>query len=391
MAHIERLPRRPLISVIMPVYNADAIQLREAIDSVRAQLYPNWELCIADDASTKAHVRQVLDSYRADHRIKVIYREVNGHIAAASNSALAMAEGEFVALMDHDDVLPAHALYELAVVINDRPDAELIYSDEDRIDAKGLRQMAYFKPDWDPDLLLTHNMVCHLGAYRRSTLLSIGGFRTGFDGSQDYDLVLRFSRAIAPERIYHIPAVLYHWRINLDTSFSNQSLDKCVQAARRAISEHLAAQGLDAEVGASPVVPSNNRVRYALPASLPLVSVIIPTRGSADRLAECVEGVLKRTDYARLELIIVDNESSEPASSRAPAPPRCRRTRPRDPVCRTAQPLGYVQSRSRTCHRRGNSAAQQRSRGHRGRLAHGDGLAGATTRCRSGRRQASSS
>lgn len=318
MAHIERLPQRPLISVVMPVYNADAIQLREAIDSVRAQLYPNWELCIADDASTKAHVRQVLDSYRADHRIKVVYRKQNGHIAAASNSALAMAEGEFVALMDHDDLLPAHALYEIAVVINDRPDAELIYSDEDRIDAKGLRQMAYFKPDWDPDLLLTHNMVCHLGAYRRSTLRSIGGFRTGYDGSQDYDLVLRFSRVIAPERIYHIPAVLYHWRINLDTSFSNQSLDKCVQAARRAISEHLDAQGLDAEVGASPVVPSNNRVRYALPAPLPLVSVIIPTRGSAGRLAECVEGVLRRTDYARLELIIVDSKSSEAGTAEFP-------------------------------------------------------------------------
>lgn len=313
-AHIARFPRRPLISVVMPVYNPSEEQLREAIESVRAQLYPNWELCIADDASTMKHVREVLGSYWHDRRIKIVYRERNGHIAEASNSALAMAEGEFVALMDHDDLIPPHALYELAVVINARPDVDLIYSDEDRVDGEGRRQMGYFKTDWDPDLFLTHNLISHLGAYRRSILQQIGGFRPGFDGSQDYDLALRFIRASSSDRIAHIPAVLYHWRINADTSFSNQSLEKCVQAARRAIREHLQAQGIEAEVGASVAVPSNNRVTYALPPVLPLVSVIIPTRDRVDLLAVCVDGLLNRTDYDRLEILIVDNESSDPAT-----------------------------------------------------------------------------
>jgi GT2 family glycosyltransferase len=174
--------------------------------------------------------------------------------------------------------------------------------------------MGYFKTDWDPDLFLTHNMISHLGAYRRSILEHIGGFRPGFDGSQDYDLALRFIRASSNDRIAHIPAVLYHWRINPDTSFSNQSLDKCVQAARRAIREHLQAQGIEAEVGASTAVPSNNRITYALPPVLPLVSVIIPTRDRVDLLSVCVDGLLNRTDYDRLEVIIVDNESSEPAT-----------------------------------------------------------------------------
>ncbi len=313
-AHIGRLSRLPLISVVMPVYNPDEEQLRAAIESVRAQLYPNWELCIADDASTLAHVRRVLDGFRHDRRIKVTYREQNGHIAAASNTALGMAEGEFVALMDHDDVLPAQALYELAVVINDRPDVDLIYSDEDRIDDAGQRLLPYFKTDWDPELILAHNMVSHLGAYRRTILIAIGGFRPGYEGSQDYDLALRFSRATSIDRIRHIPAVLYHWRLNAQSSFSSQAIDRCVQAARRAIDDHLRAGGIEGEVASSTETRNWNRVIYRLPAKLPLVSVIIPTRDRGDLLAMCLDGVLKHTDYDRLEVIVVDNESSDPAT-----------------------------------------------------------------------------
>lgn len=313
-AHIARFARRPLISVVMPVYNPSEEQLREAIESVRAQLYPNWELCIADDASTMTHVRRVLASYGDDRRIKIVHRERNGHIAEASNTALAMAEGEFVALMDHDDLLTAHALYELAVVIDQQPDVDLIYSDEDRIDDAGQRLLPYFKTDWDPELILAHNMVSHLGAYRRTILTEIGGFRPGYEGSQDYDLALRVSRATTTDRIRHIPTVLYHWRLNTQSSFSSQALDRCVHAARRAIEDHLRARGIEGEVASLPETRSWNRVIYRLPARLPLVSVIIPTRDRGDLLAMCLDGVLKRTDYDRLEVIIVDNESSDPAT-----------------------------------------------------------------------------
>jgi glycosyltransferase involved in cell wall biosynthesis len=177
-AAIEEMSDRPLISVVMPVFNTPESYLRAAIDSVRQQLYPNWELCIADDASTAPHVRSVLEHYRTtDPRIKVCYRSENGHISAASNSALALATGKFVALLDHDEVLPEHALYMVAATLNSDPEADLIYSDEDKIDENGRRFGSHFKSDWNPDLMLSQNMFCHLGVYRRSLIEKIGGFR----------------------------------------------------------------------------------------------------------------------------------------------------------------------------------------------------------------------
>ena len=176
--HIDALRSRPKISVIMPAYDTPKSLLRQAIASVQAQLYPDWELCIADDASPSGDVVRILqEAASTDPRIKWMRRESNGHIAAASNSALALATGDFVALMDHDDVLPEHALYEIAAELDAHPDTDLIYSDEDRIDNDGRRFNPYFKPDWNIDLLLGHNMVCHLGVYRRSLLEGIGGFQ----------------------------------------------------------------------------------------------------------------------------------------------------------------------------------------------------------------------
>ena len=314
-AGLATLLHRPLISVVMPVYNTDEGHLRAAINSVRAQLYPHWQLCIADDASTAGHVRAVLDEYRSDDRVKIQLRDTNGHISAASNTALALADGEFVALMDHDDLLPEHALYEVAVEINAHPDVDLIYSDEDHLDESGRRNNPYFKPDWDPDLLLTHNFVSHLGVYRRSILSRLGGFRLGFEGSQDYDLALRVSLATSADRIRHIPAVLYHWRQNRShASFSADAGDRCVQSARRAIREHLDARGMAADIVPLPAQPAWTRVVHRLPERLPLVSVIIPTRDRAELLATCLDGLRHRTHYEALEIIVVDNESSEPAT-----------------------------------------------------------------------------
>lgn len=312
-AHVARLPRRPLISVVMPAYETPERFLREAIASVQAQLYPHWELCVADDASPSPHVAHVLEeAARADPRIRWVRRETNGHISAATNTALALATGEWVALMDHDDLLAEHALYEVAVEINAHPDAALIYSDEDKVDAKGRRNDPYFKPDFDPDLLLGQNLVSHLGVYRRDLLAAIGGLREGLEGSQDHDLALRAVAACGAERVRHIPAVLYHWRqATGSASFSEAYLARCVDAARRAVAEHLAARGARAKVTTAPLAPMHLRVIWPLPDPAPLVSVIIPTRDRADMLGGCVEGLLHRTDYGPIEVLIADNGSVE--------------------------------------------------------------------------------
>jgi GT2 family glycosyltransferase len=313
-AHILQLEYQPLISVVMPVYETSEPLLRQAIDSVRNQLYPRWELCIADDASQAPHIEAVLRQAAAgDARIKWIRREINGHISAASNSALALATGEFVALMDHDDLLAGHALYEVAVALNRNPNFDIIYSDEDQIDEDGLRYSPYFKTDWNIDLLLGHNMISHLGVYRRTLLERVGGFREGFEGSQDYDLALRCADETSPALIYHIPAVLYHWRRNYGAvTFSESQSAKCSDAARRAIGDHLKRRNEAGEVKPHPLLAGWSQVVRPVPRSTPLVSLIVPTRDHAGLLVGCVEGLLHRTDYPEIEVLIVDHDSQLP-------------------------------------------------------------------------------
>lgn len=314
-AHIGQMAKTPLISVVMPAYATPAKLLRKAIASVRAQIYPHWELCICDDASPGEAVWTVLrEAAAADPRIKVVRRPVNGHISAATNSALGLAAGEFVALMDHDDLLPERALYEVAAVLDRHPDADLIYSDEDKIDADGRRFEPNLKTDWNPELLLGQNMVSHLGVYRRSLLNEVGGLREGFEGSQDYDLALRIAERTTPARIHHIPWVLYHWRQQGETaSFSESFLAKCADSARRAVSEHLSRTGqTDCGVVSLEGMPGWVRVKRPLPSPAPLVSAIVPTRDRADLMEQCARGLLEDTDYPALELLIVDNGSEEP-------------------------------------------------------------------------------
>jgi len=313
-ARVVALPRLT-ISVVMPVFNPREDWLRAAIASVRAQLWPHWELCIADDASTAPHVARVLAEAAADARVKIVRRIKNGHISAASNSALALATGDFVALMDHDDLLPEQALYRIAEEIAAHRDADLIYTDEDRLDAQGRRSHPAFKPDFSPDVLLARNYVSHLGVYRRALLQELGGLREGFEGSQDHDLVLRLAERTPPARIRHIAAVLYHWRQEGAASFSERTMARCAEASHRAVVEHLARTGVAAEVRPHPLVPAAQRVVYPLPAPPPPVSVIVPTRDRADLLARCAAGVLHRTDYPAVELLVVDNDSREPATA----------------------------------------------------------------------------
>lgn len=310
--------RRPRISVVMPVYETPERWLRRAIDSVLAQSWHDWELCIADDSSPSPHVRAVLEEYRnRDPRIKVTYREVNGHISAASNSALQLAGGEFVALLDHDDELEADALLWVVNEVNNYPDAALIYSDEDKLGFKEDFKDPNFKPDWNPDLFLSHNYLCHLMVYRRDLIEKIGGFRAGFEGAQDYDLALRYIEQIEARQIRHIPHILYHWRTIPGSTARNEAEDAkpyAVIAGQRALEEHFARQGIAATVSDAPEAPGNYRVRYALPEQPPLVSIVIPTRNGLKLTRQCVESVLEKTTYSPYEIVIVDNGSDDPAT-----------------------------------------------------------------------------
>jgi glycosyltransferase involved in cell wall biosynthesis len=311
--HIGELEHRPLISVVMPVFNTPEPFLRAAIQSVVAQLYPRWELCIADDRSTEPHVAAVIREYQEkDGRIKAVFRQDNGNICACTNSALELASGEFVALMDHDDVLPAYALYMVAVAINQHPGADAIYSDEDKIDEHGRRHLPYFKPDWNPDLFYCQNMFGHLGVYRASVVKQVQGFRQGFEGSQDYDLTMRVIERIPAKNIVHIPHVLYHWRsTSSPQSFSQNQLPRAVLAAQRAMREHFLRIGVDAQVDSAPGVEHYQRVRRPVPDPAPLVSLIIPTRDKVKLLKQSVHGILAKTSYPHLEVVIVDNGSTE--------------------------------------------------------------------------------
>ncbi|MEY8017665.1 glycosyltransferase family 2 protein [Mycobacterium servetii] len=312
-ADIDAMEERPLISIILPVYNTPERWLRACLDSVRSQLYGVWELCIADDASTKPHVRRVLQKYAAkDNRIKVVFRKENGHISATSNSALELASGTYVALLDHDDALPEHALFHVAQTIVQHPEARLIYSDEDKIDETGRRYDPYFKPDWNPVLFCGHNMFSHFGIYSRRLVRDVGGFREGWEGSQDYDLALRCIERVKREQIIHIPKVLYHWRaITGSTALAPGEKSYAHVAAMKSINAHLERQGVEACVTPIPDRGGNSRLSYQLREPEPSVSIIIPTRNGGEVLRRCLSSIRERTDYSNYEIVIVNNRSDE--------------------------------------------------------------------------------
>ncbi|WKY44799.1 glycosyltransferase family 2 protein [Eubacteriaceae bacterium ES2] len=300
---------RPKISIVMPVYNVEAIWLKECIDSVRAQSYQNWELCIADDCSTEPHVKPLLDSYAAlDSRIKVVYREENGHISEATNSALAIATGDFIGLLDNDDTLADFALYEVVKLLNEHPEADLIYSDEDKLSEENERSQPFFKTDWAPDILLATNYICHFGVYRKTIIDEIGGFRKGYEGAQDYDLVLRFTEKT--KRIFHIQKILYHWRmIGNSTAVNPDSKGYAFEAGKKALEDALERRDIEGVVSHG-AFPGVYHIEYALKDD-GLVSIIIPTRDNASDLKVCLDSIFEKTDYKNFEIIIADNGSEK--------------------------------------------------------------------------------
>ncbi|EGO6131581.1 glycosyltransferase family 2 protein [Enterococcus faecalis] len=303
---------QPKISIAMPVYNVEEKWLRLCIDSILNQVYTNWELCMADDASTDPNVKKILTEYQQlDERIRVVFREQNGHISEATNSALAIATGEFVALLDNDDELAINAFYEVVKVLNENQKLDLIYSDEDKIDMDGNRSDPAFKPDWSPDLLLGTNYISHLGVYRRSILEEIGGFRKGYEGSQDYDLVLRFTEKTTKERIKHIPKVLYYWRmLPTSTAVDQGSKGYAFEAGLRAVQDALVRRGINGHAthGAANGLYD---VYYDIE-SEKLVSIIIPTKNGYKDVQRCVSSIIEKTTYQNYEIIMADNGSTDP-------------------------------------------------------------------------------
>jgi len=309
---INAMSRRPRFSILLPVYESDRRWLRRALFSVRQQFYPDWELCIVDDASTKSAAWKIVERYAgSDDRIKILRRATRGGIAATSNDALSLATGEFVALLDHDDTIAPEALYLAAVELERNPALQLIYTDEDKIDEHEQRYNPYFKPEWNPDLFLAQNYVSHLTFLRTDLVRRVAGFRSEFDGSQDYDLFLRCVAQIQPQQIARIARVLYHWRaLPQSTAARTSAKNYAHTAAVGAVQEHLNMQQVEAKVEPREF-EIYQRVRYPLPAPHPLVSIIIPSRDQSALLEKCIDSILHKSDYPNFEIIILENNSVE--------------------------------------------------------------------------------
>ena len=304
----EELAYQPLISVVVPVYNVKSRLLRECIDSVLAQTYTNWELILVDDCSSMRSVRPTLRRYEGRKGVRIIYRKENGHISRATNTGFDAASGEFIGLMDCDDLLAKNALYEVAKLLNQQRDLDYIYSDEDHISEDDRKRMdAFFKPDWSPDTFMSLMYTCHFSVYRRSVINEVGGLRVGYEGSQDYDLLLRVMEKT--DRIGHVPKILYHWRERRESTAKQLSAKPYVlQSTVRAKENALSRRGLTGHLEWSEPT-KQYRVVYE-PQNNPKVSIVIPSKDNHDVLKRCVEGIQNITAYPNREIIVVDNGST---------------------------------------------------------------------------------
>ena len=311
-AEIEAMPHKPTFSIVVPVYDIDEEYLMMAVNSVRNQLYPHWELCLVDDASPNYHIRPMLKRLTAmDKRIVVKLNKNNQGIAGASNDAVSLTSGEYVGLLDHDDEITIDALYENAKVINDHPDVGFIYSDEDKVTMEGVRVDPFFKPDYSPELLDSNNYICHFSVISQKVIEQIDAFRLGFDGSQDHDLIMRAIHYA--ERVVHIPKVLYHWRkVPGSTADVYGAKNYAWEAGRKAVAAKLELSGDAGEVVLGPLQGTYQVKRDII--GSPKVSIIIPFKDRADLLETCLNSIIEKSTYSNFEVIGVSNNSEEPAT-----------------------------------------------------------------------------
>lgn len=319
----QRFSKEVCFSIVVPLYQTVPAYLREMIESVLAQTYGNWQLCLADGSphtggqgaagekgTPRTALTGILEEYAArDSRICFVTMQENEGISGNTNAALALAHGDYLVLVDHDDLVAPNALYEFAAAIAHNGEIDMLYSDEDKVDMEGKRYFEpHFKPDFNPDLLRSMNYICHLLAVRTDVAARAGGFRSEFDGAQDYDFILRCSECAA--QIYHVPKILYHWRCHMESTAANpESKRYAFEAGRRAIEAHYERLSLPARVENTEVY-GRYRTRYAWEEQ-PLVSVIIPNKDHADDLSQCIASIQEKSDYRNFELVIVENNSTD--------------------------------------------------------------------------------
>lgn len=304
------LKYRPKISIILPVYDPPEDYFKKAIESVINQVYTNWELCMSDDVSPNENIRTIIKQYaEKDERIRYVFREKNGHISAASNSAIEISTGEFIALLDHDDLLTPDALYENVLALNKNPDIDFIYSDEDKIDENGMLSDPHFKPDWCPNNLQSRNYICHFSVIKSSLVKEVGGFRLGYEGSQDFDLFLRITEKT--NKIHHIPKILYHWRMHKASTAQNiESKPYTINAGIKALEDSLIRKNLTGKVSQIAALPGYYQIRYDIKEKKK-VSIIIPSKNLADITEVCINSIFKFTSYPDYEIILINNNSDE--------------------------------------------------------------------------------
>lgn len=306
----EKWKRKPLISIVVPVYNTPQVFLQQMIESVQNQSYSEWELCIGNASPENKEMKKILEEYKKDARIKEVEIPENKGISQNTNRAMEIASGELIGLLDHDDLLAPNALYEIAKAVNEHPDAEVIYTDEDKVttDLKEHFQ-PHLKPDFNLDLLRSNNYICHFFVASRDLIKRVGGFRPEFNGAQDYDLILRCTEQA--KQIVHIPKILYHWRVHKASTADNPASKMyAFDAGKRAIEEHLVRCRTKGTVQHTKDL-GFYRVKYEI-CGEPLVSIIIPNKDQSEALKKCLDSIREKTSYRNYEIIIVENNSEEP-------------------------------------------------------------------------------
>ena len=304
---VKKLEYNPKISMVIPVYNVSRELLSDCLDSILNQSYTNFEICLADDKSTNKETIDTLKEYmKKDKRVKVVFRKENGHISKATNSAIEIATGEFLGLMDNDDTLDQDALYEVVKLLNKDKTLDMIYTDEDKLDMKGKRRDPHFKTDFSPDTLLSSNYICHFCVLRKKIVDEIGGFRVGYEGSQDHDLFLRFTEV--SDRVGHIPKVLYHWRmIPGSTAATIDSKSYALERGKKCVEDALKRRKIKGEV----TIKYNHYLVEYKYSKEPSISIIIPTKDHALDTRKCLESVFGKTNYKNYEVVLVNNNSTE--------------------------------------------------------------------------------
>ena len=294
------------ISIIVPMYNTPERFFYELVESIKNQTHENWELCLADGSEKKAdYIDKII---KDENRIKYKHLEENKQIAGNTNEALKLATGEFVALLDHDDVLPEFALYEIAKVIKHNTNVDFIYTDEDKLDKNNIRYDPHFKPDYSPFLLRSYNYITHFSIIRKKIMDDIGGFKLDYNGSQDYDLFLRIIEYT--NKIIHIPKILYHWRVHPGSvAASSSAKTYAYESGKKAIEDHLKRLNIESEVSHD-ISPGIYKVNYKLNSN-PKVSIIIPNKDAITDLKKCIESIEQKSKYSNYEIVVVENNSTK--------------------------------------------------------------------------------